>query len=36
MPAQGFQMAVSGAQEMEVFDTDAHESGYAYMPITRI
>ena len=35
MPAHGFVMAKNGAQEMEVFDTAAHASGYAYMPVTR-
>lgn len=33
MPAHGFQMAQNGAQELEVFDTFAHKSGYAYMPV---
>ena len=33
MPAHGFKMADNGAQEMEVFDTFEHKSGYAYMPI---
>lgn len=33
MPAHGFKMADNGAQELEVFDTFEHKSGYAYMPI---
>lgn len=33
MPAHGFKMARNGAQELEVFDTSEHRSGYAYMPI---
>lgn len=36
MPAHGFVMAENGAQEMEVFDTADHRSGYAYMPVSRI
>ena len=36
MPAHGFEMAENGAQEMEVFDTDAHTTGYAYMPVLRV
>ena len=35
MPAHGFKMAENGAQEMEVFDTFEHKSGYAYMPVIR-
>ncbi len=35
MPAYGFKMAENGAQEMEVFDTLEHKSGYAYMPVER-
>lgn len=35
MPAHGFRMADNGAQEMEVFDTSEHKSGYAYMPVMR-
>jgi hypothetical protein len=35
MPAHGFKMAENGAQEMEVFDTAEHKSGYAYMPVLR-
>jgi len=33
MPAHGFKMAENGAQELEVFDTSAHQSGFAYMPV---
>lgn len=36
MPAHGFRMAQNGAQELEVFDTFEHKSGYAYMPVERI
>lgn len=36
MPAHGFAMAQNGAQELEVFDTLEHKSGYAYMPVVRI
>ena len=36
MPSHGFKMAENGAQEMEVFDTFDHKSGYAYMPVERI
>ncbi len=36
MPAHGFTMAKNGAQELEVFDTSEHKSGYAYMPVDRI
>ena len=35
MPSHGFKMAENGAQEMEVFDTFEHKSGYAYMPVMR-
>ncbi|MDE6844994.1 MAG: helix-turn-helix domain-containing protein [Lachnospiraceae bacterium] len=35
MPAHGFKMAKNGAQEMEVFDTFEHTTGYAYMPVIR-
>ena len=35
MPTHGFKMAENGAQEMEVFDTAAHTTGYAYMPVMR-
>ncbi len=35
MPAHGFKMADNGAQELEVFDTAEHKSGYAYMPVQR-
>jgi transcriptional regulator with XRE-family HTH domain len=36
MPSHGFKMAENGAQEMEVFDTFDHKTGYAYMPVERI
>ncbi|MDE5991575.1 MAG: helix-turn-helix domain-containing protein [Oscillospiraceae bacterium] len=35
MPAHGFKMADNGAQELEVFDTSDHSTGYAYMPVQR-
>lgn len=35
MPANGFRMADNGAQELEVFDSSEHKTGYAYMPVTR-
>lgn len=35
MPANGYRMADNGAQELEVFDTFEHRTGYAYMPIMR-
>ena len=35
MPTHGFKMAQNGAQELEVFDTFEHKSGYAYMPVVR-
>lgn len=33
MPAHGFKMAENGAQELEVFDTFEHKSGYTYSAI---
>jgi transcriptional regulator with XRE-family HTH domain len=36
MPAHGFKMAENGAQELEVYDTSAHKTGYAYMPVMRM
>ena len=33
MPSHGFKMAENGAQELEVFDTFEHRTGYAYMPV---
>lgn len=33
MPAQGLRMNPNGAQEMEVFDTADHQTGYAYLPV---
>lgn len=35
MPAHGFRMAENGAQELEVFDTSGHATGYVYMPVMR-
>lgn len=35
MPAHDFKMADNGAQELEVFDTSEHSTGYAYMPVQR-
>ncbi|MBD5139054.1 MAG: helix-turn-helix domain-containing protein [Ruminococcus sp.] len=35
MPAHGFKMADNGAQELEVFDSSDHSTGYAYMPVQR-
>lgn len=35
MPARGFVMAQNGAQELEVFDSFEHKSGYVYMPVAR-
>lgn len=36
MPSRGFMMAENGAQELEVYDTSEHKTGYAYMPVKRI
>lgn len=36
MPANKLKMAENGAQELEIFDTSEHKTGYAYMPISRI
>lgn len=36
MPTHGYKMAINGAQEMEVFDTSEHTTGYAYMPVIKI
>ena len=36
MPAHGFGINENGAQEMEIFDTAEHKTGYAYMPVIRI
>lgn len=36
MPAHGFTMADNGAQELEVFDSFEHGTGYAYMPVSRL
>lgn len=35
MPANGFRMADNGAQELEVYDSFEHRTGYAYMPVMR-
>lgn len=35
MPSYNFKTAENGAQEMEMFDTFDHSSGYAYMPVQR-
>lgn len=35
MPANGYRMADHGAQELEVFDTFEHRTGYAYMPVMK-
>lgn len=36
MPSNKLRMAENGAQEMEIFDTSEHKTGYAYMPVSRI
>lgn len=36
MPTHGFKTVENGAQEMEVFDTAEHKTGYAYMPVIRV
>jgi len=36
MPTHGFRENENGAQEMEIFDTAAHTTGYAYMPVVRV
>ena len=36
MPAHGFEMACNGAQEMEVYDTAEHKTGYVYVAAKRI
>lgn len=36
MPSHGFKMVENGAQEMEIFDTSEHKSGYAYIPVMRL
>ena len=35
MPSHGFRMAENRAQELEVFDTSKHATGYVYMPVMR-
>ncbi len=35
MPSHGFAMADNGAQELEVFDSFEHRTGYAYMPVRK-
>lgn len=36
MPTHGYTMATNGAQEMEVFDTSEHTTGYTYIPVQKI
>ena len=36
MPTHGFRMAQNGAQELEVFDSFEHRSGFAYIPVESI
>lgn len=36
MPTHGFRMAQNGAQELEVFDSFEHKSGFAYIPVESI
>lgn len=36
MPTHGYKMAENGAQEMEIFDTAEHTTGYAYIPVSRV
>lgn len=36
MRGNGLKMAENGAQELEVFDTSEHKTGYAYIPVERI
>lgn len=36
MPTHGFKMAENGAQELEVYDSFEHTTGYAYMPVIRV
>lgn len=36
MPANKLKMAENGAQELEIFDTSGHRTGYAYLPVSRI
>ena len=36
MPTHGFRTAQNGAQELEVFDTFEHRSGFAYIPVESI
>ena len=36
MPSYGFKMAENGAQELEIFDSKNHRTGYAYVPVERI
>lgn len=36
MPTHCFKMSENGAQELEVFDTSEHKTGYAYMPVIRL
>jgi len=36
MPAHGFRTSDNGAQELEVYDSTEHKTGYAYMPVIRV
>lgn len=36
MPTHGFRTAQNGAQELEVFDSFEHKSGFAYIPVESI
>lgn len=36
IPANGFRETEKGAQELEVFDTSEHKTGYAYVPVERV
>lgn len=36
MPSHGFRTAQNGAQELEVFDTFEHKSGFAYIPVESV
>ena len=36
MPVHGFKTNDNGAQEMEVYNTGEHKTGYAYMPVIRV
>ena len=36
LPSHGFKENENGAQEIEVYDSAAHTTGYAYMPVIRV